>query len=42
MDPEYSTMPFVKLQKDVLEGKFEPKSGGEGGGDSGGGGLGGK
>jgi type IV pilus biogenesis protein CpaD/CtpE len=29
MDPEYSTMPFVKLQKDVLEGKFEPKSGGE-------------
>jgi type IV pilus biogenesis protein CpaD/CtpE len=29
MDPEYSTMPFVKLQKDVLEGKFKPKSGDE-------------
>jgi hypothetical protein len=42
MDAEYSTMPFVKLQKDVLEGKFKPKSGGESsGGDSGGGGLGG-
>lgn len=32
MDPEYSTMPFVKLQKDVLEGKFKPS---ESGGDSG-------
>jgi hypothetical protein len=41
MDPEYSTMPSVKIQKDVLEGKFQPKSGGESaGGDSGG--LGGK
>jgi hypothetical protein len=41
MDPEYSTMPSVKVQKDVLEGKFKPKSGGESaGGDSGG--LGGK
>ncbi|MFN7666695.1 MAG: CpaD family pilus assembly lipoprotein [bacterium] len=35
MDPEYSTMPFVKLQKDVLEGKFKPDSGGESGGSSG-------
>ena len=41
MDPEYSTMPSVQIQKDVLEGKFQPKSGGESaGGDSGG--LGGK
>ncbi len=40
MDPEYSTMPFVKLQKDVLEGKFKSKSGeSSGGDDSGGGGL---
>ncbi len=41
MDPEYSTMPSVKIQKDVLEGKFKPKSGNgkSGGGDSGGGGL---
>ncbi len=29
MDTEYSTMPFVKLQKDVLEGNFKPKSGGK-------------
>ena len=28
MDPEYSTMPFVKLQKDVLEGNFKVQSGG--------------
>ncbi|MFM7622194.1 MAG: CpaD family pilus assembly lipoprotein, partial [Alphaproteobacteria bacterium] len=34
MDPEYSTMPSVKIQKDVLEGKFEPSSGGESGGSS--------
>jgi hypothetical protein len=34
-------MPSVKIQKDVLEGKFKPKSGGEsGGGDSGGTGTG--
>jgi type IV pilus biogenesis protein CpaD/CtpE len=40
MDPEYSTMPSVKVQKDVLEGNFKPKSGGKsGGGDSGGTGL---
>jgi hypothetical protein len=38
MDPEYSTMPFVKLQKDVLEGKFKPKSG-DSGDSSGGAGL---
>ena len=36
MDPEYSTMPSVKVQKDVLEGKFKPKSGGKSGGDNGG------
>jgi hypothetical protein len=34
MDPEYSTMPFVKLQQEVLDRSFEPASG-EGGGDSG-------
>jgi len=40
MDPEYSTMPSVKVQKEVLEGKFKPKSGGKSGdGDSGGTGL---
>jgi hypothetical protein len=33
-------MPSVKVQKDVLEGNFKPKSGGKsGGGDSGGTGL---
>lgn len=29
MDPEYSTMPSVKVQKEFLEGKFEPKSTGD-------------
>ena len=41
MDPEYSTMPSVKIYKDVLEGKFKPQSSSADGGDSGGSGGGG-
>jgi hypothetical protein len=37
MDPEYETMPFVKLKQKVLDGSFKPK--GAGSSDSGGSGV---